>query len=399
MTDHRFINNLLRAAWWASCGLSVGACGSAPASEVAAAGDPIIVVASNAAVPTTAIDGASGTVYFTWFADEEGGPAVYVARLGASDSAAAAPVRVNPTDVTVNAHRQAPAQVAVAPDGSVYVAWSTRELIEGRRFPASDLVVARSTDGGETFSSPVFVNDDAGDEPAGHTFHDLDVGPDGTIYVSWLDSRGDLTDLRVATSRDQARTFTSGVVVARGTCQCCRTALAVDEANVYVAWRHLYGDNLRDIAIARSDDGGRTFSDPTRVHVDGWKIEGCPHSGPSLVIADDGAVALTWYTAATNAVGIKYAVSRDGGATFVVERLLERNLPNAQARLSGSGGVWAVWEDPLETQVLASPIDETKPTFAFPGSSPAIDAASGTHTIVWQNEGAIEALVDRRREQ
>src|SRR5690606_17666090 len=115
--------------------------------------------------------------------------------------------------------------------------------------------------------------------PTGHHFHDLAVAPDGTVYVSWLDTserdraaahaeanagtpqashaghgsahgnahgnshgnahghahgnpHGDAGDglpgtaVRVARSTDGGRTFEPGVVVARGTCQCCRTALA-----------------------------------------------------------------------------------------------------------------------------------------------------------------------------
>src|SRR5690606_7335525 len=89
------------------------------------------------------------------------------------------------------------------------------------------------------------------------------------------------TDVRIARSQDGGRTFSEGIVVAHNTCQCCRTAVVVDEqGSIHFAWRHIYDDNIRDIAFASSHDEGRTFSEPVRVHTDGWRIEGCPHSGP-----------------------------------------------------------------------------------------------------------------------
>jgi hypothetical protein len=59
----------------------------------------------------------------------------------------APPVRVNDIEGDAAPHLQAPAQVAAGPGGAVYVAWTNATLIEGRRFPASDLRSrARSTE-------------------------------------------------------------------------------------------------------------------------------------------------------------------------------------------------------------------------------------------------------------
>src|SRR5690606_7994914 len=154
------------------------------------------------------------------------------------------PVRVNQTPGDAAAHQQAPAQVAVGTDGSLYVVWITQRRVEGRRFPASDLRFARSDDGGQTFSPTVTVNPDAG-IPTTHHFHNIALAPDGTLYVGWLDSTtrdkkggasashhhhgagshhgsGDDgapgTELHVARSTDGGRTFQTPVVVTRNTC-------------------------------------------------------------------------------------------------------------------------------------------------------------------------------------
>jgi hypothetical protein len=47
-----------------------------------------------------------------------------------------------------------------------------------------------------------------------------------------------------------------------GVCYCCKTAIATGPNNaVYLAWRHVYPGDVRDIAFAASHDcGGRSPS-------------------------------------------------------------------------------------------------------------------------------------------
>lgn len=337
--------------------------------------EPITVAESGATHPTVAIDGERGIYYVTWVGADGGHAAVWLAR-STDGTSFEPPVRVNDIDGDAAPHEQAPAQVAVAPDGTVYVAWQNNTHVPGRRFPYSDLRLARSSDAGQTFEPAITVNDDAG-TPASHTFHDITVAPDGTVYVSWIDGRmraaaerelaalhadggagrpmRDAADniaaasighadhetmplpptgggreggmdpeatlppqeIRVARSTDGGRTFGANRVAAFDPCPCCRTTMAVaPNGDLLVAWRAIFGDNIRDIVVARSPDGGSTFDEPVRVHDDGWRINGCPHAGPSLAVAPDGAVHIAWYTGADGGSGVFHAVSRDGARTF-----------------------------------------------------------------------------------
>ena len=85
--------------------------------------------------------------------------------------------------------------------------------------------------------------------------------------------------------------------VAEDVCFCCKTGVATaPDGTVYVAWRHIYPPNLRDIAVARSTDGGRTFAPPVRVSEDGWAIDGCPDDGPSIAVDAGGVLHVAWPT-------------------------------------------------------------------------------------------------------
>ena len=53
----------------------------------------------------------------------------------------------------------------------------------------SDVMFARSTDGGHTFSAPRRINDDPVNHAKWHWFATLSVAPNGRIDAVWLDSR------------------------------------------------------------------------------------------------------------------------------------------------------------------------------------------------------------------
>lgn len=383
-----------RALWFAAPGgvaaLLAFGCSMQPAApEVTVA----TVVAAGATHPTVAVDPASGAVYVAWVGtpDADGRADVYLARSDDGGATYAAPVRVNDIPGDAAPHAQAPAQVAVGPDGTVYVVWQNNTKIEGRRFPASDLRLARSRDGGRSFEPAVYVNDDAGGPPASHTFHDIAVLPDGTVLVSWIDGRaraaaeaaanaggsgaptgsarggspaasggaghhgghGALEEpssqIRVARSLDGGRTFGPSVLVAEQACPCCRTSLAVGPSGeVYLAWRAVFAGSIRDIVVARSDDGGRSFRPAIPVHDDGWRIDACPHAGPSLAVDAEGRLHVAWFTGAEGRAGVFHAVSTDGGRSFRGPNALARAdvVAPSLAKLDAAGGaVWLAWED------------------------------------------------------
>ncbi|MEZ4703416.1 MAG: sialidase family protein [Rhodothermales bacterium] len=402
----------------------------APAPEPHAQSAPVLRAAStvtDALTPTTAVDPETGAAYLAFFRKDGDQTNVYLARREPGASAWSEAVRVNSVPGDASPHAQAPAQVAVGPEGHVYVAWTNAIPIEGRRFPASNLLFARSTDEGRTFNEQRAVNSDADARTSSHTFHDITVGRDGVVYVSWLDSRkrdaataaaetpvrpagmgehshhagsSELpgTELWVASSRDGGDSFSAGTVVAGGTCQCCRTSMAVaNDGSVHIVWRHIFGENERDMAIAHSTDGGATFSAPSRIHADHWEIDGCPHAGPSLVIDAQGQYHVGWYTGEPTRAGIYYARS-ENGTTFSEPQALVTGVGVSQVKLSGNGlpTVLVAWEDKHSQSVrlgYATPSGVESLEAGFEAATlPAISASPNGWIAVAQ-EGSDVAIV------
>jgi hypothetical protein len=437
------------------CAAGLAACAGSPAVEL---GDAVTVAAGGASNPTVAVDAKAGAYYVAWVGVSDGTPNVWLAR---SDDGAtfAPPVRVNDMDGDAAPHEQAPAQVAAGPDGTVYVVWQNNTQAEGRRFPYSDLRLARSTDGGKTFEPAITVNDDAGGPPSSHTFHDIVVAGDGAVYVSWIDSRVRTAlevaaaeaapkptahaapasagaaeapaaghestaghghagmamesdpnlpgpEIRIARSTDGGRTFGTSSIAAADACPCCRTALAAGaDGSVYVAWRDVKEGDIRDIVVARSTDHGETFSMPKAVQSDGWSIAGCPHAGPDIAVDENGLLHAAWYTGAEGRPGLYYAVSDNQGESFGEAAPLVSGewVPVSQVKMAATAdGVVVAWDDrrqelPELRFAAASGSDAPRalPLSGDQGASPAVAAGGKLRIVAWLDGETVRARTGR----
>jgi len=420
------------AAPLAAAAMALAGCTPAE-SAPATAPISLTLAASAAGNPTVAVDADGSTAFVAWVEGPEQERNVFVARISADGRPDGEPVRVNATAGDASMHEAAPPQVALGPGGEVYVVWESSYAVEGRRHPASNLRFAPSRDGGQSFGPTVTVNSDAEGLPASHTFHNVAVGPDGAIYVSWLDSRnrdraraelaGVATghsahghhghgaaepelpgsELWLAVSRDGGESFREVAAVDRNVCPCCRTGLATGpDGSVYVVWRKIFEGDVRDIAIARSVDGGTTFSEPVAVHRDGWVFPGCPHVGPTIAVSDDGAVHVAWYTGRDGAQGTYYAVSADGGRTFGAPVGLSTGewVPPSIARVAVHGDeVWVAWDDRREErdqrEVLLARVQGGRvgAPVALRGTMPDLVVARRLRVLAWHQGDAVQLRI------
>ena len=422
------------------CGLTAGCGAGEEEAPPRVEAEVVTLAADSASNPTVALDRRSGTAYVSWVGREAGENAVFVAAIS-PDGQRSDPVRANDIAGDVAPHLQAPAQVAVGPGGTVYVLWQNNTPIEGRRFPASDLRLAVSDDGGRSFRPAITVNDDAGGPPTSHTFHDIAVAGDGTVVVSWIDSRtrdavahqrvpaGPMHDegmshhdhgagtvaashdhaasslpegpeIRVARSVDEGRSFGVSMVVDSAACPCCRTSIALaGEGSVYVAWRKIFPGDIRDIVVARAAPDSAEFSEPVRVHADDWVFPGCPHAGPSLAVDAEDRLMVGWYTGKEGRQGLWYAASEDGGRSFGKPTAVLTGdwVPPSQVRLATAGDrVWAVWEDRTDegprVRAAAGAVGGALTPVAgweVSGSDPAIVASPDGARVAWLRDFSV----------
>lgn len=179
---------------------------------------------------------------------------------------------------------------AAGPNGEVYVAWAWNNKIW----------FDRSTDGGTTWLPADIV---VADQPGGWNIEipgiqrcngmpvlvcDLSDGPHrGTLYINWADQRNGTkdTDIWMAKSTDGGNTWTKPQRVnndRKGRHQFF-TWMAIDQTTgyLYVVFydRRAYADEQTDVYVATSRDGGQTFEN--------MRISTAPFLPNSLVFFGD----------------------------------------------------------------------------------------------------------------
>lgn len=238
-------------------------------------------------------------------------------------------VPVSEKGAEVSSHGENSPNIALTPT-EIYALWEQRGAEGG-----TDLMFARSLSYGHSFEKPTRVTDKTA--PSFNGFSSLGVAPNGKVYAVWLDGRdrpepSDTFSLYLAQSSDRGATFSRNVRVATGVCPCCRPAITFgSNGEVFIAWRKVFDGDIRDMVVSTSHDGGETFTTPSRVAVDNWKLSGCPHSGPAM-IQRGGRLYVAWYTEGSEGrAGIKLSWSDDGKSfappIFASGNILDANHP------------------------------------------------------------------------
>ena len=205
--------------------------------------------------------------------------------------------------------------------GEVVAHWLRRNSPQTSGY---DVMIAHSTDDGRTWSAPFSPHHDGTKTQHGFASFFERPGAAEPFGVVWLDGRlttpstnpdddavGEMT-LRSARF-DAAWQERAEQPIDLRVCDCCPTAAAATANGVVVAYRDRTADEIRDIAVARF--AGGAWSEPTIVHHDGWKIDGCPVNGPG-VAANGRDVAVAWFSAPHDEGHAFVAFSRDEGRTF-----------------------------------------------------------------------------------
>ncbi|MGB0383556.1 MAG: exo-alpha-sialidase [Ardenticatenaceae bacterium] len=283
--------------------------------------------------PSLAVGNSS--LYVAWV-DTRNGMDIYIANSTDGGQTWGAPVLVN--DDT-NSASQGDPSLAVGTDGTLYVAWMDTRGGDG------DIYFAKSTDGGQMWSTNVLVNDDAGS--ATQSEPTLAVDADGTLSVAWEDKRNNNTDIFFAQSTDGGQTWSSNVRVNGDTGQANQLTpdIAVDNGKLYVMWRD-QRNGQDDIYVAQSTDAGLTWGN-VKVNDDG-SLAG--QTAPTLSVASDGTLYAAWMDSRNGIYDIYFAESSDSGQTWSSNERVDddtnrRGQDVPSVALSSNGTIAIAWKD------------------------------------------------------
>jgi len=213
--------------------------------------------------------------------------------------------------------------------GNIYVAHTNFHGAFGN----SPIMFSRSTDGGATFSPPLSISTGGASGTPNNQGADIAVAPDGTIYVAYeafqRGAQGGST-ISIVKSTDCGKHWRQPVLVAGAISDpqapgvAFRTPtfafVATDDVNpniVYVAYQNFVGSDY-DIYAQRSTDGGATWGAPVQVNED----PGGRHQIFPTIEVSHGALHVAWYdfrnsaTSDNEALDVYYACTNCAGNVY-----------------------------------------------------------------------------------
>ncbi len=420
------------ATMWATTLACTGALAGLLAQQGAAPSpDPRSLSVAGRTNANVSLAANGSLVAAAWAASLPGGATDIYAAVSRDNAATfSAPVRVNTKVGDAHVTGEQPPRVVLrsraglAPE--IIVVWTSKGSAGGT------IVSARSSDLGKAFGATTVIP--GGEGPGNRGWHNVTVDGAGHIHVVWLDHRelaasASMTHMAehhaepAASSKDatdtaqRSKLYTatlgdpaSAQAITGGVCYCCKTAIVAGPDNaLYLAWRHVYPQNMRDMALTESHDGGRTFSAPVRISEDKWQIEGCPEDGPALALDSQQQVHVVWPTLVNDApdgrpsIGIFYAVSNRDRRFGSRQRVATEGVPHHPQIALARGSIYLAWDELKNgaRQVVLGRRGLTAPTAPWsrtivsgnaPGTYPTLAASDGGLVVAWASSAPTSAI-------
>lgn len=204
-------------------------------------------------------------------------------------------------------------EIAIDSSDNINVIWE--DTAPGNRA----VMYTRSTDHGETFSEPLQISTGTGDCVEPH----LAVDETGRIYVAWSETVEDgTTQLMFARSIDGGESFSEPLQISNGTSADIHKAAVVARGNqVYIAYNNDAARN-RQVFVSRSSDAGESFADPTQIS-NADRDRGRAHSA-AMCFDKQGALHIVWIDSSVigNDEGLLFYSSSANGRNFAGQRVL-----------------------------------------------------------------------------
>ncbi|PWB95660.1 sialidase family protein [Methylosinus sporium] len=341
------------------------------------------------AVSATPSFGADGRLWLTYSVAGK----VYGAMSRDNGGSFAPPFVIAAPAGTLDDNGEARPKIVALADGTLLASYTTRpeKSYEGTVF------VTRSTDEGRSFAPPQPLVDDKGQRfetfilgPKGRLFAAwLDKRDAARAKAAGESFEG--SGIAVAWSDDAGKSFSGKSILLDHSCECCRIGAALDrDGQPVFIWRHVFENNRRDHMAAKLSADGKTLTG-ARVSLDDWATS-CPHQGPALAIDAAGRWHIAWFTRGKTRQGLFYARSEDGGKSFSEpERIGDAERAPQRPQLLASGGaLYRAWKefDGTTTTILAQISRDGGKSFDAPRAL-AQTAEASDHPLLAESKGVV----------
>jgi hypothetical protein len=204
---------------------------------------------------------------------------------------------------SASTHAEGMPRLAIKKDGSLIVTFEIKKNNPASKF-GSDLLYVFSKDG-INWSKPEFVNKDRNPTKSSSFSRPVRLA-DGEIGLIWLDEKITKKGRSVKFSKTSPRVgFGEPIIIDDQACECCRIEALTDTKGItHIFYRDMYLDGSRDMGYIFTNNSGKTFSKSRNAYPDKWKIDACPHSGPTATQTSKG-IWISWFTGKEDATGIK----------------------------------------------------------------------------------------------
>lgn len=186
----------------------------------------------------------------------------------------------------------------LATGNQVYLAW------EDNSKGNFEIFLSKSDDSGVSFHPPVVVSGTSGQSGTPQ------IAVSGNnVYATWMDNTSKNYDILFSKSTDGGNTFSTPVNVSKLHADSGYQQFTVSGNNIYVVWTQTISDLNYDVFFAKSSDNGDTFDTPVNLSNNnggsGWPK-----------IAYDGNIYVSWVDSTPGRFDVFVTKSSDGGKTF-----------------------------------------------------------------------------------
>jgi hypothetical protein len=215
------------------------------------------------------------------------------------------------------------------------------------------------------------VNSVNGSAPEG--LMDIGANDDNTFYATWLDLReGRNNNICFASLENE--TWSENRFVYRSNndhvCDCCKPSVTAKGKTVSVMFRN-WLNGARDLYLATSTDGGKTFSQAQKLGKGTWQSNACPMDGGGLLMDNAGNTHTFW--------------RRDNNLYYAQPGGEENRISAGRgAGIGGGKNVYLTWEE--NGSIRIQNLNGAQTVVAQGSAARLVELETGGVVAVWEND-------------